>query len=545
VAFCVRDVQYPQRAPGSPAVGLIRALLKEEVAGTAEDVVRLVKDSRCNSTYLALLQLLDDPESAKLLGELLRHEQTHYRREAIRIIGARGLQQYAGALLEIATAPVDPNEKTRLLAEYEKGKVSKAEFENRMRILQSEPQERRAATLALIEMNDRNAWQVVRAFLETEYLEHGQYGTTEYYLHSPIGFGLSVAKLKPSRGEEIRALLAEEISGQKRDCVIDLLTTALCVEPDPADVEPLWTVASTADMREPTRVLAAVALARLGERRVVPVLHEWVRKYTAPGPGGAPAPGFPGGVFTVLSSSMQRWMNRRWESLLDSTVTGPPMSSPKFEPDQADIGLALRRLGDETLVPELVQSLGTSRGDFNMTAYRFLAGITGVRAYDQARNWMEAHDCVSRQTTAALIGVLQGLGVSESELLPLIAAGEGSSRRTVFTLTTCDSPAAADAVVAAYRDLSGYAKMNKVEMVESLCRSGDPRGLALAAEDPLLFASVVKYVPEADPVDFPAGHFEYNRIEEAMRVQAWYRQHADALKWDADSGTFRLAAGEK
>ena len=78
-------------------------------------------------------------------------------------------------------------------------------------------------------------------------------------------------------------------------------------------------------------------------------------------------------------------------------------------------------------------------------------------------------------------------------------------------------------------------------IVDALCRCGDLRGIAPAAENPLLLASVVRYLPDAPGVDFPPGHFDYNRIEDAMGVQAWYKQHSNELRWDAETSRFRLS----
>ncbi|MCH8887757.1 MAG: hypothetical protein IIC13_14325 [SAR324 cluster bacterium] len=100
---------------------------------------------------------------------------------------------------------------------------------------------------------------------------------------------------------------------------------------------------------------------------------------------------------------------------------------------------------------------------------------------------------------------------------------------------------AADATVDAYHRLPKRSgDHTPIQMIQYLCEFGDLRGIALAAEDPLLLASVVRYLPDAPAVDFPAGHFDYNRVEDALRVQAWYQQHAGDLRWDPASSQFRM-----
>jgi hypothetical protein len=214
-----------------------------------------------------------------------------------------------------------------------------------------------------------------------------------------------------------------------------------------------------------------------------------------------------------------------------------------YENHHVDLGLALRRLGDETMVVELTDFLVDGQGYFQQTAYRFLAGNIGLRAYEIGRQRMVEQKSANSFSRSSLITTLLGAEVPLDDVLPMIMSDPFILQSSLDALLYMDTRQTAEALVAAFprpshHDVGQY----RARILDALCRIGDRRGLTLAADNPLLFASVAKYLPEADPVDFPAGHLEYNRIEEAMRVANWYRQHAEALKWDAKSGTFRLAA---
>lgn len=522
----------------SPAVGLIRALVQEKASGVERAVIRLVKDNRARSSYVELLKLLDDSKSASLVGEFLHHEERHCRLTAMRVVRARHLTQHADRLFELASFSFDQNEVDRLREELQKEKITSQEYNQRAGPIHDRPYDQHEATLALIDLDDPRAWQAVITCLEGKRLVW-----REQSLVSPTivtTFGAMVAHLKTSHRDGIHVLLRRELSGENREHVVVSLTTALAMNPELADSDALWAVATTSHTHEQARILAAIALSKLDERRILPVLQELVRSFIAP---ERTARGrYPPGWLSAISPSMKSRMRNRRPSLLAFDFRRQVYLST-LEHHHLDLGLALRRLGDETLVDELVEALSDVRGDFSMSAYRFLGGIIGFRAYGYGREWIESQGFENPQFPAVLASMLLDLDVPPEDILALIVADDFQLRYKMHLFVSAQVTGAADAIFDAYHRLpkrSGdYAP---IQMIEALCEFGDLRGIALAAKNPWLLASAVRYLPDAPGVDFPAGHFDYNRIEEAMAVQAWYEQHAGDLRWNPESSQFRLAS---
>ncbi len=538
-AFNLDDPFHPKSAPGHPAVGLVRALVQEKAPGVEKAVIRLVEDSRAGPAYVDLLELLGDSKSASLVGEFLRHDERHYRLAAIRVVRARHLTQHADRLFELASLEFDQNEVDRLREELKKGKLTSQEYNQRARSISDRPQDQHEATLTLLDLDDPRAWQAALKCLEGRHLEWRRRSGVLAGPQIVTTFGLALSKLKTSHRDEIHVLLRRELSGENRERFVVSLTTSLCMHPESADSDILWTVAMAPKAHEKARVLAAVALSKLGEQRVIPVLHKLVRSFVAPDPERRIHDSYPPPFTSMLTSSMKSLMRSRRPSLLDFDFRRH-LSKLRLEHHHVDMGLALRRLDDEILVDELVEALSDVRGDFSMLAYRFLGGIVGIRVYDYVREWIEAQEVESPEFLHGLAIALLDLDVPFEQVLPLIVEDDEILQANLHVLVACDEKEAANVLEEAYHDLSGRRKRYKPQILDALCRFGDSRGIALAAEDPLLMASVVRYLPDAPGVDFPAGHFDYNRIEEAMRVQSWYQQHAGDLLWDVETSQFRL-----
>jgi hypothetical protein len=512
-AYCTASSEDSRHAPTSPAIGLVRVLLQEKVPGVSDEIISMVKESRTHSTYVILLQLLDDKASADLLGELLDHSQYHYRNEALRVIAARRPKQLADKLVAFA-----------------------ADQTNGADVC--------GAALALIAMQDPRAWQAVRNCLASRYLE----SENEHAIHlghTAAAFGAALGRAKATYRNDIHAMLGEELSGENRQRVLVTLTTALSLEPEPNDGDVLRTVANSPNAAIDARILASVALSKLGDRAAIPVLHQLVRTVLTPDSENPHARRYPDNLFFVPGNSSKRL----WEGGSDTILHTPSVMTGfsrvfVYEQHHVNLGLALRRLGDETLVGELVAALDDGKGGFDTGAFAILAGNLGLKAVELARQWMEEHNFTHQGVQAKLLIDLLELEVPLAELLPRIMADPFVLQRSVEWLIAIDSSESAEALVQSFPEPAQHnVGRTQARILDALCRMGDARGLTLALDNPLLFASVVKYLPEADPVDFPDRHFEYNRIEEAMRVADWYRRHAKALTWDAESGTFRLAAG--
>ena len=518
-----------------PAVGLIRALVQEKLPGIDEAVIRLVKDGRTRSRYIALLELLDDPKSASLVGEFLHHKERHYRSAAIRVILARHLTQYADQLFELASLTYSQGDIDRLRTDFDQGKITSQQYNQRTRPIRDWPEDQYAGTLALIDLGDPRAWQAVVTCLQGKRLDWRK----QSHVSSNIvtNFGAQVASLKTSHREDIHSLLLKELSDENRERIVVSLTTALCIEPEAADSEVLWSIATAPHAHEKARILAVVALSKLGDRRAIPLLHEIIRSFIAPDPERKIRTPFPPGSWSL---PIRRTQSRRL-SLLDYSLGRPSFYQPVLELHHVDLGLALRRLGDETLVTELVEALSDLRGEFSMLAYRFLGGIVGLRAYDHARQWIESQDIDSSKILPMLAASLLNYDVPPEEILPLLVKDEVQVRYNIQHFMSAKVTLTTDALVDAFHRPPKRSS-TRIQIIRHICDFGDVRGIALAAKNPLFMASVVRYLPDAPGVDFPSGHFECNRIEEAMRVQVWYEQHADDLRWNPESSLFRLAS---
>lgn len=541
-AFSLSDPFHPTNAPGHPAVGLIRALVQEKVPGIERDVIRLVKDSRSNSRYVDLLQLLDGSKSASLLGEFLRHDERHYRLAAIRVVRARHLTQHADRMFELASLTFDQNEIDRLHVQFDKGKLTSQELNQRTRPIHDRPYDQHEATLALIDLGDPRAWQAVLTCLDGEYLEWRKRSGVLAGPRTVTAFGVAVSKVRTKHRDDIQVLMREELQGENRERVVVCLTTALCMDPEAADSEVLWGIATAPHADEGARILAGVALSKLGERRVIPLLHKLIRSFIAPDPERRIRGHIQPGLSSVLTKSQQWHLRQRRPSLLDFDLPRP-LYQPMLELHHIDLGLALRRLGDESLVDELVAALADARGDFNTTAYQMLIGVIELRAYQHAREWFQTQDLDNPQFLSVLASLLLAYDVPPEDVLALIVVDDFQLRYNTHYFISAQITQATDAIIDAYDRLPKRSgDHTPIQMIQDLCEFGDLRGIALAAKDPLLLASVVRYLPDAPGVDFPAGHFDYNRIEEAMRVHAWYEQHAGDLRWDSESSQFRLAS---
>jgi hypothetical protein len=355
-------------------------------------------------------------------------------------------------------------------------------------------------------------------------------------------FGLAVAALKSEHSRDLRAALLEELAGQNRRHVTIALTAALSKEPDGADAEALWAVASATNVHLAARYFAAAALAKLGQKRVVPLIHDLIRQAVAAGHSGA----WPGNdlarVFSGLAGGRKQRMLQPEYSLLDDGMRSSSTLIPVVDREYYDLGLALRRLGDTSMESELVQSLSLTPGKFNQFAFLLLARIAGPRALHHAKVWMEANGFDKPDAMAWPAAMLLDTDLPLERLLPHMMAPETIDSLLLRRLLGRDDPRIAHILVQAYDKLNDRDSRFRTNILDDLCRIGDPRGLALASDDLLRFADLVKYLPDAHGVDYPSGHFTYNRIEETTRALAWYRQNAGGLVWDSEAGEFRLAS---
>lgn len=543
----VEKVAMRWRAPKSagtggvalPAVGLLKVLLDERGAGVEDDIIELIKTVPHPYRYVKLLALFDGPTSAAVVGEFLQHQNGFCRLEAVRVTQTRKLAQHADRLYEIAMAPAAEETLKRAQKDYAAGKLSFETFERIRRRESPRPQEAFEATNALIDFRDPRAWKATVHCLEGEFLNWRKRSGVLAGPQIVMDFGARLSQLKESHRREMCAMLRGELGGENRSWVVVALTTALALQPEPADEDILWDVAVATEAAQRARGLAAVGLSKLGDARARPILRELARQVltsSRAGRGDVLDPFAIGWMPRLLRT--ERVPSRRIDLLSEDVPR--QIKRPTLDDHHVNLAAALRRLGDDTLADEARERLIDDRGEFNARSYRLLAGLVGAKAYTVARDWLERNDPALLPALPALTLAAVGDYLDREEVISLISLDEQLLLWEIPIIIERELTECADALVTMYEKLDGPSGNSyRTKTLDALCRLGDVRGLTLAACDPLLLLQMGQYLPNAPLVEFPAGRFKYNRVEDGLQVQKWYREHRRDLRWDVQHSQFR------
>ncbi|MCH8964920.1 MAG: hypothetical protein IIB58_08175 [Planctomycetes bacterium] len=524
--------------PPMPFVGFIKVLIDERAEGVAQQLIEMLQSSPHPELLIPVLGYMDDAVTATFIGEALTGESALSRLTAINMASVRKLTQYADVLFDIAIR--EPNEEvwSKAKRDYEAGRITYEEYTPTSLDSLSHPTCSCRAAQALVAFGDARAWDAIKHCLLSEYVDKRQnfsamsWGMTiGDQLRSSAAFGVSISPLAKRYGDEMNAILRREIRGQKRTHVVLPLTAALVYEPSDADLQLFREITSSSDLSQHSRILAAVARSRLDDSTAIPVLRGFLRMKLA-------------GQLHV------QWLfHMRPQPNLPRPWAGPASlgffmsqhsDQPTLELRHGDLATALRRLGDETMTNEVLDVLADERGEFKSESYAILRRLLGTRAYKKAHDrlsrenpemvpWFQWHELrfddpqVSRSEASAII-------VKRVDNLSLHRAYIRKQNLTEI----------ADHLAAWVEEYLGDESSTVHFILDLLAQLGDPRALSLVAHDPLLLAEMKHYLPDAPPI-VPGRFFKYNRVEDALRLQAWYFEHADQLRWDASSRRFRVA----
>lgn len=533
-AFELRDPCMRQKQVGEPAPGLLRVLLDEHVPGVARRIRRLALDHRTWDWYMGLLALIDDPETASVVENLLANRDPRVQQNAIRLAGHLELASCADQLVELANnADVQALKAAAKKCNEDPARLSECHaLWDKVNSVEHRPF---LATMALVALGDPRAWLATVQLMQTHDLDWRRQDSMSGRRTTQIAFRL--ADHKSVFHDAMRGALHEELEGEHRYWIVETLTVALSLNPDAVDADVLWEVVRQEASREDVRVLALVALSKLSDPRALPVLRDTVRKalkksvesgeaglpYFNVRPHNEPKP-------RVYASPL---LDRRW-----------PLGWvwPRFEEHQVDPAMALARYGDETLVDDALDSLVTVRGEFNQYAYAVLNRLVGANSLELARARLASSD-PDLLFVLDHYAVITDLEPDPAHALRLLERSDLSFYAVRDLLAAKRYAPAGDQLVALLKRGSAEPKdaWRNSQIVDVLCQIGDPRGLALAADDIELFADAAYYL-HGGPAVWPAkGSFKYDRIEQAQALRSWYRAHADELKFDQKRGGFVAA----
>jgi HEAT repeat protein len=523
-----------------PAVGLIRVLLDEGVKGAERDVVRMIRGLPNPYRYVSLLSLLEDSASARYVGKLLSDEDAHTRWAAIRVARVRGLKQHADRLFAIATSERDESAWTKAQVDQRANRISNETFRRLQTAYSLHPHLVYSASLALMVMEDSRAWEAVSRVLDGDYLELRKKSLPDSRL--VIDFGVGLAKLKGRHREALHGKLRAELEGEPRWEVLAVMVLGFSMDPEEADGEALRSVLSSPDADWQSKVLAVVGLSKLGDRSAVPAAQVLVREHLVWLNDNKEVPAFPW-IKPEWSPGPFRWMTYRRERnrlLLSHVELERPGSA--LTHDHLSLGRALRRLGDRSMVDEISASL-VNDGGLNSGAFRMLVALVGGEAIELLARHLEAHHPEMKGALSHLAMQMLDVGIEREEALALIAGEPAIGVGAILMILEFELDEAKERIIPLLetwqknpdRDL-----FDDLVFYRALCRSGDERGLALAAEDPLSLLAMCDYLPDSRLVDLGERVFPYNRLADGLALQEWYGAHASELEWDAGSRVFRV-----
>lgn len=286
------------------------------------------------------------------------------------------------------------------------------------------------------------------------------------------------------------------------------------------------------------RILAAVALSKLGVSKVVPVLRGWVEESL-----GDPNSDAGRAQRRLLFRTARTDENQRAESeeqRLLSVQIAPQGVSWRLARHHVEMADALARLGDYTLVDEALDALVDIRGQFQSYAYHVLVQLLGARAYPRAAEHLRRKDpLLLRSLRWYALDQLDSQDM-RAEAVRLLRENDDlllSKRSLVKKLQLVE---VSDRLVELFQEYARDDSSMVSFVLETLCELGDPRALALASDDPLLLARLAPYLAGA-PLDAALDRSsKYNRVQDALVLQQWYRLNADALLWDGAIRRFKI-----
>lgn len=541
----VRKVALQWRDPAArgtagvaaPAVGLIQVLIDEKVEGIENDIVAMINEIPNKYRYVSLLSLMDDPTSAAAVGEILRNENGSSKVPAIHVALRRNLVEHADVLFDLAMSANDTEAVQRALTEFNAGKLSSDDYRRINQDHLNRPANALAATRALLVLGDPRAWQAVVQCLEGKELNWHKKSGMSGGVGVPVGLGDYLSRRKREYHREIHDLLLDELAGENRDWVQATLATALVIDPDRSDSDVFWEIASAPTAGVHARILCAVALSKLGDERVIPILQELLQP-----------------ALSDLRADKNAWsamphfgsMYQLWQGLqslprnnLLSTSPSPCIDKPALTPDHTNVAQALKRLGDETLIDAALRSLIDARGQFDTVALGVLMELAGTQGSRLAHDWLEQHDPELTMVLDYHMTLRLEPEFLSLEALRKLPGFESILVSRLSAIVAGKLPGAADALAAAFgKKTTRYWATN---ILDGLCQLGDVRGLELASAEPLLLSGVGRYLPDSPHVDFPPWAFKYNRVEDGLALQQWYTNHKQGLRWHPETKQFRLA----
>ena len=524
--------------PPMPFVGFIKVLIDERAEGVAQQLIEMIQRSAHPELLIPVLGFMDDAATAAFIGDLLAGEGGVSKLRAIEVASGRRLTQYADVLFDIALR--EPNEEawSKARQDYEAGRITYEEYTPTSLDSSSHPTCSCRAAQALVAFGDARAWDAIKHCLLNEYVEKLQsfsamsWGMTGAdKLRSSKAFGVSISPLAKRHGDEMNAILRREIRGQKRTHVVLPLTAALVYDPSDEDLGLFREITSSSDLSQHSRVLAAVARSRLGDSTALSDLRKFLRM----GLAGQLQ------VQWLFQTQPQPNFPRPWAGPASLEVYISQHSDrPTLQFRHVDLAAALDRLGDKTMTDEVLDDLVDERGVFKSGSYAVLRQFLGARAYKKA------HDRLSRQNPEMLSWLksyemrFDDPQVSRAETIEIVAQRLDNLLYQRERIVIQNLTEIVDHLVKLFEEYLEIESAPVYLILDTLAQLGDPRALSLVAHDPLLLAEIKRYLPDGPPV-VPGRFFKYNRVQDALRLQAWYFEHADRLRWDALSRRFRVS----
>jgi len=354
--------------------------------------------------------------------------------------------------------------------------------------------------------------------------------------------GALLARLKPKHGDELRSRLTQILEEDDRDWHALQFTLAIAASPTRADEESLKAALRLqTDSENGLRIrrIAAVALARLGDRSALPALQRMAREELAQKSPDSLLD-LTSGVSREMYEGLREIRGRSWRS--EFWRERPPFMGPAIrEWPEEDVGLALRALGDEQVVQEATSRLVDEYGTLNVSALRLIGAIIGKGAIDVIEKRLADASPTAQTSARSRYGqmLIYGLDpIRAMELTPHLG-----------WMFTAQGIAVEDVLPDGFRSfiakrfsphgLNGHSLRTGLEL---LCLIGDRRGIDLALEDPLLLDFVMWSVDAGPPRSSLEHGLTYNRVEDALRFRAWWLEHRDEMVWDQSDRRWRLGS---
>ncbi len=513
--------RYGRGGMAAPSAELYRILVREHVPGIAAEIISLARQD----ASLQLLPLLDRATQIAVIREGLRKPERFDSLALVRSIRELKLDELRDELAGMSTWTSDPAAMQRALKEYQAGCLDYFQL-NGVRLQDAQrPVVALWATLALLDFHDPRAWEPALQCLTND--RFGSFPGPYPAPYFALDMGIRLAGLDtPNRA---KMLLEQELTQPSHKRIAAALTTALAVKPRPADADLLHRVASLPETDRLARILASVALARLEDRRAMPILQSLVREKLKAGRA-------PMDFNWMILDEVDPALPHR-----ERLAIRPALLQTKLQPEQVDIAAALASLDDTSLVPEAVAGLLDDRRDFNSEAYRILTGLVGEKAYAIAYERVRE---VDPEQLPVLCGtaIWQGKGFPRSEAMNLLhQKNECPLPKRLQMIVRLRLTEASEYLVETYQQLSREWRMSEGRpILDALCALGDSRGVELASSDPLLFLTRLDYLPDAPVKDVPTSRFKYTRVENGLALQQWCEQNRQNLVWDRERHGFRL-----